>query len=95
MVQLNEDLLHHLDRKAVREGVSRSQLIRRAVEVFLTLDREADIDRQMVEGYRRVPQGGDDDIDEWGDLGVAMSALTADTMRALDKEERDAGLEPW
>jgi hypothetical protein len=92
MVQLNED---HLDRRATREGVSRSQLIRRTVEAFLVLDREAEIDRQIVEGYRRMPQGGEPDIDEWGDLGAMMSALATESMGALDEEERAAGFEPW
>lgn len=45
MVQLNEHLLEQLDRRAAREGVSRSQLIRHAVatlsaETFRALDEE-------------------------------------------------------
>lgn len=95
MVQLNEDLLEQLDRRAAREGVSRSVLVRQAVEDFLVSDREMEIDRQLVEAYRRMPQGGEHDVDEWGDLGRAVAALSAETFRALDQEEREAGYEPW
>lgn len=95
MVQLNEELIQQLDRRAAREAVSRSKLIRQAVEAFLAADRDSELDRRIEAGYRRVPQGGGHDVDEWGDLGVAVTALTADTMRRLDQEERDAGFEPW
>ncbi len=95
MVQLNEQLLGDLDRRAARDRISRSQLIRQAVEDYLAKDREAEIDRQIVEGYQRMPQGGENDIDEWGDLGLAVTALSIETLRRLDEEERAAGLEPW
>lgn len=95
MVQLNDELLDLLDRRASRTGVSRSQVIREAVEAFLANDREAAIDRQIVEGYTRMPQGGEFDVDEWGDLGQMMTALTAESFRALAEEEREAGYEPW
>ena len=95
MVQLNEHLLEGLDRRARREGVSRSQLIRQALEAFLAADREEEIDRQRVEAYRRMPQGGEHDVDEWGDLGRAVAALSAETFRALGEEEREAGFGAW
>jgi predicted transcriptional regulator len=95
MVQLNEQLLGDLDRRAARDRISRSQLIRQAVEDYLAKDREAEIDRQIVEGYQRMPQGGENDIDEWGDLGLAVTALSIETFRRLDEEERAAGFEPW
>ncbi|MGH8909606.1 MAG: CopG family ribbon-helix-helix protein [Egibacteraceae bacterium] len=95
MVQLNEELLVLLDRRAARDGLSRSQLIREAVEAFLAQDREREIDRQIIEGYTRMPQGGEYDIDEWGDLGKTVTALTVDAFRRLDEEERAAGFDPW
>lgn len=58
MVQLNDALLGQLDRRAAREKISRSQLIRMAVEDFLAHDREKELDHQIVEGYERMPQGG-------------------------------------
>lgn len=95
MVQLTEDLLELLDQRAARAGVSRSQLIREAIEVFLASDRAAAIDRQIVEGYTRMPQGGECDADEWGDVAHLMAVLTADQMQRLNEEEREAGFEPW
>lgn len=55
LVQLNEELLRALDERVVSEGVSRSELIRRAVAGWLADDIEASTDRRIVEGYRRLP----------------------------------------
>jgi metal-responsive CopG/Arc/MetJ family transcriptional regulator len=55
LVQLNDDLLARLDARAGREGRSRSDLIREAIKAFLHDEVEAEIDRQIVEGYRRIP----------------------------------------
>lgn len=95
MVQLNERLLNLLDRRAAKAGVSRSQLIREAIEAYLASDRQAAIDREIIAGYTRMPQGGEYDADEWGDLGQFVSALTATQQRRLTEEERDAGFDPW
>lgn len=95
MVQLNQELLDLLDRRAAHAGVSRSSLIREAIEAFLASDREAAIDRRIVDGYMRMPQGGEYDADEWGDLDRLMGALMVAQQRRLTEEERDAGLEPW
>jgi predicted transcriptional regulator len=95
IVQLNEELLALLDERAARAGVSRSQLIREAIEAFLAADRAAAIDRAIVEGYRRMPQGGEYDVDEWGDLAALATTLTVDQMRQLEAEEREAGFERW
>jgi metal-responsive CopG/Arc/MetJ family transcriptional regulator len=56
LVQLNDELLALLDRRAARDGRSRSQLIREALEEYLRDEREAEIDRQIVEAYMRMPQ---------------------------------------
>lgn len=95
IVQLTEDLLAGLDARARREGVSRSAVIRAAVERLLAEDREAALDRQIVEGYQRAPQGGVFDRDEWGDLGALVSGLAAAQWRELESEEREAGVDPW
>lgn len=92
MVQLTEPLVDLLDRRATREGVSRSQVIRDAVEQYLRADQEAEIDRRLVEGYTRIPDGADD---AWGDLDVWRDALATDRARALQAEERAAGSPPW
>lgn len=85
LVQLSDDLLALLDRQAERRHVSRSQVIREAVERLTAADREAEIDRQIADGYRRVPQ----EDHPWSDWAAI------DTARSLDEEEREAGHEPW
>ena len=95
MVQLNESLLEQLDRRAARTGASRSQVIREAVVAYLAEDRERALDEAIVEGYTRMPQGGEFDVDEWGDLGKLMTGLTEESLRQLADEEREAGHEPW
>jgi Arc/MetJ-type ribon-helix-helix transcriptional regulator len=59
-VQLDDRLLGLLDARAARDEVSRSHVIRQAVELLLDTESRARIDRDMVEGYTRVPQAGDD-----------------------------------
>lgn len=95
MVQLNDQLLDLLDRRAARAGVSRSHVIREAIEAYLVADRQATIDRQIIDGYTRMPQGGEFDADDWGDLGAFVSALTVAQHRHMREEERNAGFEPW
>lgn len=56
LVQLNDELLTLLDRRAARERCSRSQLIRNALEKYLHDERETEIDRRIVEAYTRMPQ---------------------------------------
>jgi Arc/MetJ-type ribon-helix-helix transcriptional regulator len=92
MVQLTDRLVRLLDRVAARRGVSRSALIRTAVEQFLEKDEEAAVGRQIVAGYERIPPATPD---EWGDLSDMGDEATADLLHRLDAEERAAGHEPW
>jgi metal-responsive CopG/Arc/MetJ family transcriptional regulator len=55
IVQLTAPLLAALDERAAHLGVSRSRLIRDAVEAYLAADRAAAIDEAIVAGYTRVP----------------------------------------
>jgi metal-responsive CopG/Arc/MetJ family transcriptional regulator len=55
LVQLNDALLRRLDERAAREGRSRSALIRDAIEDYLYDEEEAEISKQIVEGYERIP----------------------------------------
>lgn len=55
LVQLNDELLRRLDERAAREGRSRSALIREAIEAHLYDEEKARIDREIVEGYERIP----------------------------------------
>jgi metal-responsive CopG/Arc/MetJ family transcriptional regulator len=61
LVQLTDELLQLLDERAARERRSRSTLIREALEDYLSDDLQAELDRRIVDGYRRVPQTGDED----------------------------------
>ena len=56
LVQLTEELLQRLDERAAREGRSRSALIRDAIEAYLYDEEQAEIDRQIREGYERIPE---------------------------------------
>lgn len=55
LVQLNEKLLQRLDERAANEGRSRSALIRDAIEEYLYDEEQARIDREIREGYERIP----------------------------------------
>jgi metal-responsive CopG/Arc/MetJ family transcriptional regulator len=55
LVQLTRDLLRRLDERAAREGRSRSALIRDAIEAYLHDETKARIDREIIEGYERIP----------------------------------------
>lgn len=88
MVQLTDDLIRLLDEEASRRNVSRSAVIRAAIEAFLAGGREAELTRQIVDGYRRLPPATPD---EWADLDALGDRHTVETMQRLDDEERRAG----
>jgi metal-responsive CopG/Arc/MetJ family transcriptional regulator len=62
LVQLSDELLERLDTYRAREGRSRSEVVREAIEQYLAADRRAEIDRQLVDAYTRQPPE-----DVWGD----------------------------
>lgn len=68
IVQLNEQLLARLDERAARESLSRSALIRTAIECYLDDELAAEADRRIVEGYTRIPQTAAED--EWAQAGA-------------------------
>lgn len=92
MVQLNDELLRDLDQAAATRGVSRSAVIRDAVEQYLESTRRADIGAQIVAGYERIPPGTPDG---WGDLDAIADQSAGELMARLDAEEAAAGFEPW
>jgi metal-responsive CopG/Arc/MetJ family transcriptional regulator len=55
LVQLTDDLLERLDAHRAREGRSRSEVVREAIELYLAADREAELDRLIVDAYTRTP----------------------------------------
>jgi hypothetical protein len=92
MVQLSDTLIVVLDQEAGRRGISRSAPIRDLLEASLRDEREAEIDRKIVEGYTRIPPGTPD---EWGELAQQSDAGVRDLFARLDADERDAGSEAW
>lgn len=83
LVQLSDELVYVLDREAARSGKSRSALIREAVEAHLHDEIEAEISRQIVDGYTRMPQTDEE---------VSLANWAArEAARRLDAEED----EPW
>ena len=57
LVQLTDELLERLDSYRAREGRSRSDVVREAIERYLAADREAEIDQLIVDAYTRQPAG--------------------------------------
>jgi predicted DNA-binding protein len=92
LVQLNETLLAALDQRAARRGISRSSLIREAIEAHLQADQDAEVSRRIIEGYAAIPQAA---LDQWGDPAATTAATARDLHRRLDAEERAAGDDPW
>jgi predicted DNA-binding protein len=73
LVQLNEDLIARLDARAAAARRSRSDLIREAIERYLTDDPAAAIDAAIVESYTRMP--GDEDF---GAAWAAQASIDAE-----------------
>lgn len=73
IVQLSDALLAELDARRAREGRSRSELIREAIEAYLADDREAAIDRAIVDGYTRIPP-----TEEFGGEWAARTLIAAE-----------------
>jgi Ribbon-helix-helix protein, copG family len=92
MVQLTDELLGDLDSEAAERGVSRSAVIREALETHLAERRDDAIGRAIAEGYRRFPPGTPDG---WADLELMADIAGHETSQRLDAEERAAGFEPW
>jgi Arc/MetJ-type ribon-helix-helix transcriptional regulator len=72
IVQLTDELLVELDARRVREGRSRSELIRAAIEMYLAGGREAELDRLLVDGYTRIPP--DEDLGASWAAGASIEA---------------------
>ncbi len=92
IVQLSDALVEQLDAEASARGVSRSALVREAVERHLAESSRAAIGRRIADGYLRMPQH---QPDGWADLDRLADASTRETLQRLDHEESEAGLPPW
>ena len=66
-IPIGEGLLDSLDETSRERGQSRSALIREACERFLKELEEERLDREYEEGYRRMPEGEEEEA--WADMG--------------------------
>lgn len=85
LVQLTDELVELLDRRAAVRGVSRSALIREVLEQALEEDREVEVSGRIIEGYGRVPQ--ESARDAWGDLDAWSEVNARRNLAALSREE--------
>ena len=69
IVQLSDELLALLDARAARRGISRSELIREAIEDHVKGDRDAATDAAIIEGYTRIPPPKHD---PWAEAGARL-----------------------
>lgn len=92
IVQLSDELLAELDARRAREGRSRSDLIREAIEAYLADDRAAAIDRAIVDGYTRIPP-----TEDFGAIWAVRASLESEPWEdapARDHAGSAAGDEP-
>lgn len=80
MVQLPRELIDRLDRRASREQVSRSKLIRDAIKAYLEDDGSQAVADAYASGYTRIPFGAPD---EWGDVEAFHDALARERLQGL------------
>ena len=73
LVQLTDHLLAALDQYAARVGRNRSEVIRSAIEHYLEESLGDDIDRAVVEGYKKKPQEPDGYV-----VATARDAIAAE-----------------
>jgi predicted transcriptional regulator len=73
LVQLSDELVAALDQRAVAAGRSRSDLIRDAIVRYLRETLAGQVDRDIVEGYRRIPQ----EDDPWAEA-LARDSIAAE-----------------
>lgn len=68
-VPMDEELLKNLNKVCKKQKVKRAALVRQACERLLKQLQEEEMDRQYVEGYKRIPE--DPAI---GEVGLKLAA---------------------
>jgi Arc/MetJ-type ribon-helix-helix transcriptional regulator len=66
---------------------NRSDAIRVAIQEFVDRRTRDEVDRRIVEGYTRFPQGGAHHVDDWGDSIDESLEGTDAALAALDAED--------
>ncbi|CAN5834655.1 hypothetical protein BH24ACT6_BH24ACT6_03550 [soil metagenome] len=83
LVQLTDELVAALDRRAAHDGISRSRLVRDLLGAALSSDQE--LDRALIAGYESQPQS--DGADAWGDLAAWSEMNARRTLASLNEED--------
>lgn len=83
LVQLTDEMVEALDRRAKLQGVSRSKVVRDLLGAALSAGAEQD--RALLSGYTRMPQS--DASDRWGDLDRWTAVNSRRNLAALDDED--------
>lgn len=89
MVQLTEALVAALDREAAEAGVSRSALVRDAIEDYLDRRASDAKEARWIAGYQGIPQ---DTVDDWGDMADEADRRGRELAQSLDAQEAASGL---
>lgn len=87
LVQLTDELVAALDRRAARRGMSRSALIRELIVAGLGDESGRTVSQRIIDGYERVPQQTASDA--WGDLDRWSEVNARRNLAALVAEEDD------
>ena len=85
LVQLTDDLVDALDRRAAAVGITRSALIRDLLRVALAEDLHDRLAAEIKAGYAAAPQF--DARDAWGDLDEWTATNSRRNLGALREEE--------
>ena len=90
LVQLTDELVETLDRRATARGISRSALIRELLHEALADAGADEMTQRMIAGYRAAPQ--EVGRDAWGDLDLWTQANVRRNLAGLAAEEEE---ESW
>jgi Arc/MetJ-type ribon-helix-helix transcriptional regulator len=92
-VRLPNDLLAEVDRIVdADEAASRADAVRQALDSWVRAVNRRRTGKKIADGYDRVPSGRPD---AWGDLDAALDWGTAAVILDLERQEKQAGIEPW
>jgi Arc/MetJ-type ribon-helix-helix transcriptional regulator len=88
-LRLDDDQVKQLDHLVFSwdDLQNRSDAIRVAIQEFVDRRTRSEIDRQIIDGYTRFPQGGARDADDWGDLIEQSVEGTDAALAALDTDD--------
>lgn len=80
MLQLREDQIAELDAHALASNISRSKLVRDAVDAALRPALRPDVEALYAAAYPTVSFG----VDEWGDVDAWHAAASATALSELE-----------